>query len=67
MRDSIGVMGFENGVKVWEVKARYRFLAQKLYPDKQDTEVTVMTAAESVELFKLVNTAQDHLGEIIRS
>ena len=60
-------MGLEEGVTVWEVKVRYRFLERKLHPDKHNTRVTGMTAAETVELFKLVNNAQEHLSEIIWS
>ena len=45
---------------------RYRLLARQLHPDKHDTEGTLMTAAEAVELFKIVNNAQNHLAEIIR-
>ena len=66
MRDSLGVMGLEEGVMVREVKARCRFLAQQLHSDKHDIEVTGMTEAEAVELFKLINNAHDHLSEIIR-
>ena len=67
MRDLLGVMGLEEGVTVQEVKVRYRLLARKLHPEKHDTEVTGMTAAEAVELFKLVNNVQEHLSEIIWS
>ena len=67
MRDSLGVMGLEDGVTVREVKVKYIFLARELHPDKHDKEVTEMTAAEAVELFTLVNNAQEHLSEIIRS
>ena len=67
MRDSLGVMGLEYGVTVQEVKVRYRLLSRQLHPDKHDTEVTGMTAAEAVELLKFVNNAQEHLSEIIRS
>ena len=67
IRDSLGVMGLEAGVTAREVKVRYRFLARQLHPDKHDTEETGMTSEEAVELFKLVNNAQEHLREIIRS
>ena len=67
MRYLLEVMGLEEGVTVWEVKVRYRFLARQLHPDKHDTEVTGMTAAEAVELFTLVKNVQEHLSEIIRS
>ena len=60
-------MGLEEGVTVWEVKVRYRFLEQQLHPEKHDSEVTGVMAVEAVELFKLVNNAQEHLSEIIRS
>ena len=67
MRDSLGVMGLETGVTVWEVKVRYQFLARQLHPDKHDPAVTGMTSEEAVELFKLINNAQEHLREIIWS
>ena len=67
MRDSLGVMGLEEGVTVSEVKVRYRFLARQLHSEKHDTEVTGMTEAEAVDLFKLVNNVQEHLSEIVRS
>ena len=44
-----------------------RSLARQLHPDKHDPEETGMTSEEAVELFKLVNNAQEHLREIIRS
>ena len=65
MRDSLGVLGLEMGVTVREVNLRYRLLAQRLHPDKHDTEVTGMTSEEAVEMFKLVNNAQQYLREQI--
>ena len=53
------------GVTMREVNVRYRFLAQRLHPDKQDTEVTEMTSEEAVETFKLMNNAQQYLREHI--
>ena len=44
---------------------RYRFLARRLHPDKHDTEATGMTSEEAVEMFKLVNNAQQYLRENI--
>ena len=67
MRNLLGVMGLEDGVTVREVKARYILLERKLHPDKHDTEVKGMTSSEAAELFKIVNNAQEHLSEIIRS
>ena len=60
-------MELEAGVTAREVQVRYRFLVRQLHPDKHDTEETGMTSEEAVELFKLVNNAQEHLIEIIRS
>ena len=65
MRDSLGVMGLEAGVTVREVKLRYQLLARQIYPDKHDSEVTGITSEESVELFKLVNSMQVQLRELI--
>ena len=41
------------------------FLARILHPDKHDPEVTGMTSEEAVELFKLVNNAQQFLRDTI--
>ena len=49
MRDSLGVMGLEEGVTVWKVKVRYRFFARQPDCDKHGIVVTGMTAAEAVE------------------
>ena len=65
MRDSLGVMGLEAGVTVREVKLRYQLLARQIYPDKHDSEVTGITSEEYVELFKLVNSMQVQLRELI--
>ena len=65
MRDSLGVLGLDMGVTVREVNVRYIFLAQRLQPDKHDREVTGMTSEEAVEMFKLVNNAQQYLREHI--
>ena len=60
-------MELEAGVTAWEVQVRYWFLARQLHPDKHDTEETGMISEEAEELFKLVNNAQEHFREIIRS
>ena len=65
IQDSLGVLGLEMGVTVREVNVRYRFLARRLHPNKHDTEVTGMTSEEAVEMFKLVNKAQQYLRENI--
>ena len=65
MRDSLGVLGLEMGVTVHEVNVQYRFLARILHPDKHNTEVTVMTPEEAVEMLKLVNSTQQYLRENI--
>ena len=43
-------------VTIW-----YRTLAQRLHPDNHDPSVTGMTSEEAVELFELVNNAQQFL------
>ena len=58
MGDSLGVVGFEMGVTVREVNVQYRFLARILHPDKHGTEITEMASKEEVEIFKLLNNAQ---------
>ena len=58
-------MGLDFGVTVREVNIRYRYLARKLHPDKHDPEISGMTSEEAVELFKLVNNAQQFLRENI--
>ena len=58
-------MGLDFGVTVREVNIRYRYLARKLHPDKHDPEISGMTSEEAVELFKLVNDAQQFLRENI--
>ena len=55
---SIGVLGFKIGVTVLEVNVQYRFLAQRIHPDKHNIEVTVMMSEKAVDLFKLANNAQ---------
>ena len=63
MRDLLGVLGLEMGVTVREVNVQYRFLERRLHPDKHDTEVMRMTSEEAVEIFKLMNNAQQYLRE----
>ena len=46
---------------VQEVNVRYQLLAQRLHPNKHDTEVTGMTPEEAVELLKMVKNAQQYL------
>ena len=46
---------------VREVKIRYSTLARRLHPDKHDPNVTGLNSEEAVELFKLVNNAQQFL------
>ena len=53
------------GVTVREGNVQYRFLVRRLHPDKHDTEATGMVSEESVEMFKLVNNAQQYLRENI--
>ena len=67
VRGSLGIMGLEEGVTVWEVTMRYRLLSRKIHPNRNGTEVMVMMAAEAVQLFKLFNNVQEHLSEIIWS
>ena len=55
------------GVILQEVNVRYLFLARKLHPNKNDTEVTGMASEGVVELFKLANNLQQHLRTTIRS
>ena len=55
------------GITVQEVNVQYLFLAQILQPDKHDTEVTGMMSEEAVDIFKLVNNAQQNLCTTIRS
>ena len=62
---SLGVLGLEMGFTVREVNVRYQFLACRLNPDKPNTEATVMTSKEAVEMFKLVNNMQQYLRENI--
>ena len=59
--DSLGVLRIEMNATVREVKIRYRTLARRLHPDKHDPNVTGLTSEEAVELFKLVNNAQQFL------
>ena len=59
------VLGLELGATIREVKVRYWFLALLLHPDKHDPEERGMTSEEAVELFKLVNNAQQFLRDTI--
>ena len=65
MRNSLGVLGLEMSVTVHKVNVRYQFLACILRPKKYDTELTGMTSEGAVEMFKLVNNAQQYLRENI--
>ena len=65
MRDSFGVLGLDLGVTVREINMQYQFLSRRLHPDKHETEVTVMTSEEALEMFKLVNIVQQYLREIL--
>ena len=57
--DSLRILGLESGVTGMEKNIRYRFLARRLHPDKNDPEKTGMTSEEAVEQFKRVNNAQE--------
>ena len=65
MKDSLNGMGLSTGVTVHEVNVRYRNLACQLHPDKHDPVVSGMTSEEAVELFKLINNAQQFLQATI--
>ena len=65
MRDSFGVLGLDLGVTVREINMQYQFLSRRLRPDKHETEVTVMTSEEALEMLKLVNIVQQYLREIL--
>ena len=61
LHDSIGVLGLKTGATVREVKIRYQTLARRLHPNKNYPNVTGLYSEEAVELFKLVNNAQQFL------
>ena len=65
MRDSLGVLGLDLGVTVREINMQYQFLSRRLHPNKHETEVTVMTSEEALEMLKLVNIVQQYLREIL--
>ena len=65
MGGSLVVIGLEMGVTVNEVNVWYWFLARIIYRDKHDTDAIGMTSDEAVEMFKLVNNAQQYLRENI--
>ena len=48
-------------VTLREVNVQYWFFARRLHTNKHDTEATGMTSEEEVEMFKLVNNAQQYL------
>ena len=61
LRKSLSVMVLEPGATVREVNVRYWFLDHQLHPDKHDPEETGITSEEAVEIFRLVNNAQQFL------
>ena len=66
VRDLLGVVVLEEGVAVWEVKVRYRLLAQKLRPCKHDTEVVGMKAEEAVEFLNFSTMCRSTLVNLFR-
>ena len=54
-------MGLDFGVTVREVNVWYWYLARKIHPDKHNPEISGMTTEEAVDLFKLVNNAQQFI------
>ena len=66
MGDSLRVLWLEMGITVREVNVWCRFLAQIRHPDKHNTEITGMISEEEVELFKMVNNAQQYLWTKIK-
>ena len=58
-------MGLDFGVTVRDVNVQYRYLARKLHPNKHNPDILEMTSKEAVDVFKLVNNAQQFLQENI--
>ena len=51
------LLGLGLGTSEMKVKMRYRQLARKYHPDKNNQEVTGLPASEASDFFKLLNNA----------
>jgi DnaJ-class molecular chaperone len=63
MSHSLKILGMGLAASTTEIKVRYRQLAGKYHPDKNDYVATGPTKEEATEFFKLLNNANDYLKE----
>ena len=56
-------LGLGLGASEMEIKVRYRQLARKYHPDKNDPAITGLATAEASDFFKLLNNANEYLKE----
>jgi hypothetical protein len=57
MSHALKLLGSGLGASEMEVKVCYRQMAREYHPDKNNREVTGLTAAEASDCFKLLNNA----------
>jgi DnaJ-class molecular chaperone len=57
------ILGLGFGASKTEIKVYYRQLACTYHPDKNNPNITGLTAEDASEFFKPLNNANDHLQE----
>ena len=63
MYHSLTIFELGLGASKTEIKVHYRQLAHTYHPDKNNTNITGLTAEDASEFFKLLNNANDYLRE----
>ncbi len=63
MFQSLAILGLGLGASETEIKVRYRQLARKYHPDKNDTAITGLTTSEASTFFQLLNNAHQYLKD----
>jgi DnaJ-class molecular chaperone len=63
MSNSLKILGLGLSASETEIKVHYRQLAHKYHPDKNDINITGLTAEEASEFFKLLNNTNKYLKE----
>ena len=64
MSHLLKILGLGLGASKTEIKVRYRQLAHKYHPDKNDFTATGLMAEEATDLFKLLKNTNAYPNEI---